>query len=301
MTTSDVVVAPAVLPEQAVVPRSVKLSWGALLGGLFVALGVWLLLTVLGLAVGLSAIDPNHPASVKTAGITTGIWSLLVPLVALFVGGIVAARTAGIVDRPTGAIHGAVLWSLATLLGVVLTGAVVRGVIQTAGSIAGSAAATMGAEGPRIAQGLGIDTSDLLAPINDRLMSEGKPPLEPEQLQAAIRDATMMAMQEGRFDKETFARALSDTTALSQADARDVANRIEAQARSQAASVQHGALQAADTTGHAMWWVFLGMTLSLASAVLGSTIGVSRKQRIAARATPVPVAPSHVPPRVVHP
>lgn len=294
MTTSDVVVTPAVVPER-VLPRSVKLSWGALLGGLFVALGVWLLLTVLGLAVGLSAIDPNRPATLKIAGMTTGIWSLAVPLVAMFIGGVVAARTAGIVDRAAGAIHGAVLWSLATLLGVVLAGAVVRGVIDVAGNVAGQAAVTLGGggmEGPRP-----IDVNELLAPINDRLMAEGKPPLHPEELQAALRDATMMAMQSGRFDRETFTRVLSDETALSQADASDVADRIEAQIRAQATTVQRGALKAADTTGHAMGWVFVGMTLSLVSAVLGATIGVSRKQRAAARGAPVAV----LPPQPVHP
>ncbi len=297
MTTSDVVVAPAALPEQAVPPRVVKLSWGALFGGMFAALGVWLLLTVLGLAIGLSAIDPSRPASTKIAGLTTGIASLIVPLVALFVGGLVAARAAGIVDRATGAIHGAVMWSLATILGVVLTGAVLRGVIDTAGGVAGAAASALGSAGPRFAHGVGIDTSDLVGPINERLLSEGKLPIRPERLQAAIRDSAGMAMQDGQFDKDTFARALSDETGLSEAGASDIADRIEAQVRMQVDEMRRGALQAADATGHAMWWVFLGMTLSLASAVLGATIGVSRKQRMAARGVPIAV----VEPQPVHP
>lgn len=302
MTTQDVVVAPVAVSERAVARRVVKLSWGALLGAMVVALGVWLLLTVLGLAIGLSAIDPDHPASAKTAGMTTGIWSLVVPLVALFIGGVVAARTAGIVDRSAGAIHGAVLWSLATLLGVVLTGAVLRGVITSAGGMAVPAAAAMQHGGaPGAARGLAIDTSDLVGPINERLMSEGKAPLRPEQLQAVIRDAASMALQDGRFDKEIFARALSDETDLALADARIVADRIEAQVRLQVGAMsdelQRGALQAADATGKALWWVFAAMTLSLASAVLGATIGVTRKRRVVERGGPVAV----IEPHVVHP
>lgn len=291
MATQDVMVAPAALPERVVPRPVVKLSWGSILGGLVVALGVWLMLTVLGLAIGLSAVDPNQPATLKTAGMTTGIWSLVVPLVALFVGGVVASRTAGIVDRPAGAIHGAVLWAFATIIAVVMTGAVVRGIADLAGSIGGTAASAIGSQAPS------IDATDLVGPINDRLAAEGKPPIAPEQLQAAMRDAASMAIQQGRFDKETFARALSQDTALSRTDARDIADRIEAQVRTQTQQVERGALQAADTTGKAMWWVFFGMTLSLVTAVAGATIGVSRKQRVAASSGPVAVVDRHV----VHP
>src|SRR5690349_14919798 len=96
----------------------VKLSWAAIFGGTIVALGLWVLLCSLGLALGLSAIDPANPGSARAAGIGTGVWSLVAPLIALFIGGMVASRTAGIVDRVGGAIHGAVLWSLATIVGV---------------------------------------------------------------------------------------------------------------------------------------------------------------------------------------
>src|SRR3954462_9804860 len=80
----------------------IKLSWSAIFGGVVAALGIWALLYALGLALGLSAIDPNNPESAKPSGIFTGIWSLVVPLIALFIGGMVAGRGAGLIHRGGG-------------------------------------------------------------------------------------------------------------------------------------------------------------------------------------------------------
>src|SRR5262245_19582772 len=91
-----------------------RMSWGAIFAGAVSALGLWALLYVFGLAIGLSTIGEN---SVKPASVFTGIWALITPLVALFVGGWVAGRGAGIVTRPVGGVHGLVVWALTTLAG----------------------------------------------------------------------------------------------------------------------------------------------------------------------------------------
>src|SRR3954453_4415337 len=96
------------------------ISWGAVFGGTFVALGVWILLHTLGLAAGLTAIDPDNARSLKGVGIGAGICSMIAPLIALFAGGFVGSRTAGVIDRGTGALHGAVMWGLTTVAGVLL-------------------------------------------------------------------------------------------------------------------------------------------------------------------------------------
>jgi hypothetical protein len=100
-----------------VVTSPVALRWGAIFGGAIAALAMWLLLYALGLALGLSTIDPNRPDTVRSSGLFTGIWGLVTPLVALFVGGLVASRGAGTIDRASGALHGLVVWSFATVLG----------------------------------------------------------------------------------------------------------------------------------------------------------------------------------------
>jgi hypothetical protein len=110
-------------------PAQFRISWGAIFGGALVALGVWLLLHTLGVAAGLTAIDPNNPRSLRGVGIGTGIWSIIAPLIAMFIGGYVAARSAGVVERGLGALHGAVLWGLTTVGGAVMLGLALASVV----------------------------------------------------------------------------------------------------------------------------------------------------------------------------
>lgn len=275
----------------------VRISWRAVFAGIVVALGVWLLLTVLGLAIGLSSIDPNQPSSAKPAGIVTGIWSLVVPLIALFVGGVVTATSAVIVDRLSGVLHGAVMWSAVTLASVLLIGSVVRAIggmafeaTSAVATGAGSIAAAGARGGPDVASALGIDTSDLVAPINQRLRDEGKPTITATQLNAAARDAAQRAVREGRVDRDVLATSIAQNTRLSRADVDDLANRvadrIDAKRSEVTQDIRTGALQAADTTGKALWWVFFGMLFGLGSSILGATIGVKQRQR---RIVPEPI------------
>jgi hypothetical protein len=286
-----------------------KLSWGAILGGTFVALGTWILLYSLGLALGLSSVDPNNPGSVRGAGIGTGIWSLIAPLIALFVGGLVASRTAGVVDKTGGALHGAVLWGLTTLAGVAVMGMVLSSLLgavfnvgKTAVSATGSAiagAASQGDAAGNIAQSFGLNAEDALAPVNQRLRQEGKPAITANQLQAATKDVLNTSIRQGKLDRELLVNSIAQNTNLSRQDAQDVAGRVETQfnqtlgqAKGKAGElgqqVQQGALKAADTTGRVFWGVFGALLLGLISAVLGSTLGVSKRQRYHAAGAVVP-------------
>jgi hypothetical protein len=296
-------------PIEAIPGVPFKLSWGAIFGGTFVALGVWLLLYALGLALGLSAVNPADPGSAKSAGIVTGIWSLIAPLIALFVGGVVASRTAGVVDKTGGALHGAVLWGLTTLVGVVLMGMVLSSLVgaafnvgKTAVGAAGtviSGAASQGGQLGNIAKSFGLDANDALAPVNQRLRQEGKPAITAAQLEAATKDVINTAVRQGRLDRELLVNSIAQNTALSGQDTKDIADRIEAQwaqAESQVSQkageigqqVQQGALKAADTTGHVFWGVFFALLLGLVSSILGATLGVSKRQRFYASGTVVP-------------
>lgn len=281
----------------------VKLSWGAIFGGTFVALGVWVLLYTLGMAIGLSAVDTEEGLGrILTPGIGTGLWSLITPLVALFIGGLVASRAAGIMDKVGGAIHGAVIWGLTTVLAVVLVawglnalvGAAVR-VGQTAVGITGAAVTGAVQGGPDVAQTLGLNAQDLLAPINQQRQARGEPPVTPQQLQAALQDAANTAVRQGRLDRELLIGSLTRNTALNRQEAEQLATTVEqrwGQAQQQIGQVgrqvQQGVVTVANTTGRALWFLFFSQLLSLASAVLGASLGVTKRQRRLAAERVVP-------------
>jgi hypothetical protein len=305
----------------------VKLSWGAIFGGTFVALGVWVLLYTLGLAIGLSGVDPERPFADMAPGVGSGLWALLTPVVALFVGGFVAARTAGIVDRSSGAIHGSVIWGLTTVLVVVLAAWGVRTLVGTAlgvgrtavgatgGAIAGLAQGAA-AGGQNLLQLLGIDAQDLLAPVNQQLIAQGQQPVTAAQLESALQAAATTAVREGRLDRELLVTSVAQNTNLSRQGAEQVATRIEAQVgdlgqrlgqlgQQVGTQVQEGVAAAAQATGTAFWFLFFSQLLSLISSVLGASIGVTKRQRIAAEhvapISPVPPASGPPPRREVYP
>jgi hypothetical protein len=107
-------------------------SWGALFAGAVAALGVWILLYALGVALGLSTVDPNDRDTLRASGIFTGVWGLAAPLIALFIGGLVAGRSAGVLGRGGGALHGLVVWSLTALGGLYLVATLFGNVLGSA-------------------------------------------------------------------------------------------------------------------------------------------------------------------------
>jgi hypothetical protein len=271
-----------------------RVSWGAILGGAFSALGLWLLLYAFGLAVGLSSVDPNNTGSLKGSGIFTGIWSIVAPLIALFVGGMVAGHLAGVFSRGYGALHGFVMWGLVTVAGAFMVGGIISSVASGAAAVGktvvqGGGQALKGVAGNLGggAEGLGLDWNDALAPVNQRLQAEGKPTVTAEQMQATTKDAVQGSIRAGRFERPQFEQALAANTALSPSDVQDVSQRIEQQfdrtsgalkARAQGAAdtARAGALKAADVTGKAFWGVFGALALGLLAALGGGALGVPR-------------------------
>jgi hypothetical protein len=283
-------------------------SWGAVFAGAFVGLGIWVLLHILGMGIGMTAIDPDDSGSLRGVGIGTGIWSLIAPLIGLFVGGLVAARVAGPLDRLNGAIHGAVVWALAALTGLTIlfmvVSSVLGGVVRTTGqAIAGVGQAAGGAAGDpeSTLATLGLRPDDLVAPLNQRLREEGKPAVTSEQIVAAAQTALRRAVREGRLDRELLVQSIARETNLSRADAEELAGGIEQRWNEQSAAMgprmeraEGAVLQAAETTGKGLLALFAALALGLVAAIGGAAVGVSQAQRRAATRVDAPaMGPPH--------
>lgn len=272
-------------------PEAFRISWGAVFAGTFVALGVWILLHALGMAAGLTAIDADDPSSLRGVGIGTGIWSIIAPLIALFVGGFVATRSTGVIHRGLGALHGAVLWGLTTVLGALLVAMAIASVVSAGVQLGRAGAGAAARMGP-MADALNLDFDDALAPINQRLQAQGSPPLTSAQISAATRDVVQSAVRTGRIDRAALVNALDQNTALSRPDAEQLATRMEAQIDQSATRLQQQGLRAAEATGKAFWGVFLALLLGLISAIVGGVAGVTRRQRaVSLPMTPAPLIP----------
>jgi hypothetical protein len=269
----------------SVVPR---VSWAAIFAGAFISIGTWMLLHILGLGIGLTAIDPNDPNSLRGVGIGTGLWSLIAPILALFVGGLVMGRLAGPLHRFRGAIHGAILWSVVTVVSMLLLVTALSALVGNAARVGMRTTAGIAGAGQSVdladLNALGLSGDDLLAPVNRRLAAEGKPTVSASQVTAAARDALRRSVRQGRVDRATLVSALAANTPLTRNDAEEVAatitqrwNQEYAAAGASAQRLQEEALQAAETTGKALVGFFFALLLALASAIAGATVGVVRE------------------------
>lgn len=102
-------------PGTALELRRDLIRWGPVLAGVAVALATIVFLSVLGAAIGLGA---GPGVDFLTAA---GIWSAIVMIIGLFLGGWVAAATSAIGGRLEGAFDGVMVWATLLVIGLILS------------------------------------------------------------------------------------------------------------------------------------------------------------------------------------
>lgn len=115
-----------------------RVRWGSVVAGLFAALSTLAVLSVLGLAVGLSSYDAGDRA--RTFGFGAGWWGAISALLAFAVGGWLAARTAAVRGNNNGMLQGAMVWMVAVPMLVYLVGSLLSSTLNAAGQVAGASA-----------------------------------------------------------------------------------------------------------------------------------------------------------------
>lgn len=171
-----------------------RVSWGAVLAGCVLALVTYLVLSILGTAIGLSTLDLVHQSR-PLEGFSTGtlVWLLVSTLVSIFVGGYVA----GLFAISRGALHGLLSWAITTLLTVWLlagmvsstlsatTGLVGKGLSLVGNGVAASAPKAVDAlKGQLAEQGIQIDWQSLRGELDTLMRQSGKAELQPGAIQA---------------------------------------------------------------------------------------------------------------------
>ncbi len=198
-----------------------RVSWAAVLAGVTVALVSQLLLGVLGIAIGASAIDPLHEAD-PTRGLGTGagIWFVLSGLISLFAGGWTAGRLAGIHRTVDSSLHGVLTWGVTTLFTFYLlttgVGAIIGGAARALGQGASLVGQGMASASPQVGDAIrgqlkdsGIDIDSIKQSASDLMKQTGKSELQPDALQKKADDATTDA-------KNTAGSAAADPQAAGQ-------------------------------------------------------------------------------------
>jgi len=141
----------ATVESHDLLPVHGRVSWSAIFAGAVVALASYLLLSVLGVALGLSI---SNRVGDRELGIGALIWVIVTTQAALFLGGWVTSQCTVGETKTEAAVYGVLLWGLvfAVLMGLMASG--VRMGIS----------ATMGvANSPVVAQAANLSNEDLRA------------------------------------------------------------------------------------------------------------------------------------------
>ena len=106
-------------PDVSVVSAMDRIRWSSILAGLFTVLASLTILTVFGIALGLSTFDANQP---QNFGIGAGVYGIISALIAFGLGGYMAARTTAVAGRGNAILNGAMVWIVTIPLIVNLLG-----------------------------------------------------------------------------------------------------------------------------------------------------------------------------------
>jgi hypothetical protein len=128
--------APTTLVGENFLPARNRVQWGPILAGVITALVSFLLLTILGFALGASVLDPANTAG--EIGAWAGVWGAISAVVAFVVGGWIAARTAAVDGTFAGLINGLMVGATGLLFIIWLTASGLGNLFGTIGSTVGS-------------------------------------------------------------------------------------------------------------------------------------------------------------------
>lgn len=236
-----------------VVTPTDRVRWASVLAGIFTTLASLIVFTVLGIAIGAAAFDPNEPSNL---GLGTGIYSIITGILSFLFGGFVAARSAAVAGRNNGLLNGAMVWIVTTVLVLNMLGAGLGTLIGATTSAAADAAAEVAGQ------------------VANQAVTGATGA-------AAVGSTGAGAADAGTTGADTTGTAGGDTTGATVGDqAAAAANQIQ----NQVANVPDAQVeQAADTVSRGAWMALLAMGLTAGAAILGGVMGARpRRSEMAA-------------------
>ena len=271
----------------------VRISWAAIIAGVILVIATQLLLSMIGIGVGLGMVDPTAGGTPGAGnfGIGAGVWWLVSSLIALAFGAYAASWLAGLDNRFDGVLHGLVIWGISTLLTFYLLTSAVGGLIGGAFSVVGSGLSAAGsgisAAAPKVAEAAGVGPDVLQQQAQAYLQPASPDPanMTPQEAQKAI--ASELPKLTTGTDAESAAakdRIINITAAQANISKEEATQRFnEAQARAVKAkneAIQKAKVAADKSAAAASTGSFLGaaaLLLGAIAAAIGGAISIRRR------------------------
>jgi hypothetical protein len=273
-----------------------RISWGAVLAGAAIVIAVHVSLSLLGLGIGLFTVDPaaGDTPGATSFGLGAGIWWVVSNLIALVIGGYVAARLSGMPLRGDGIIHGVLTWAVTLLITLYLVTTSVGTIVGGAFNIVGSTLSTLGqgvAEAvPQALDAAGMSPEQIQQQAEELLRPEQPGQLSAEQARSELVDALRQMLtgseQEAAQAQERATTLIAQQARISPEQAKQRIDQMTAEVQRRADQAAAEATEAADATASAAsWasiWAFVAFVLGAAAGALGGSMGTRSRIESAA-------------------
>jgi hypothetical protein len=288
-----------VVETGATAPSWVKrVSWGAIFAGLFVTIVIQIMLTLLGVAVGLATVHPTQEQEpARGLALGSAIWLVVSGLISIWLGGCVAGRLSGGPRRADGMLHGIVTWSVSTVAMLALMATSLGAALGGIGSLLSNAVGNteQGSDSGLASLSQGVKE------LKDNLQPTGRTDNDNQEnslTSMAAKDPKLgaaVARMETQRTPEARERVTSILTAqhgMDQAQAEQLVNQWDQQIQQTKAQAGQKAREFGETAARGIskgaLWGFIAMFLGLLAAAWGGWSGVaSLPRRVAAVATAV--------------
>jgi hypothetical protein len=256
-----------------------RISWGAVLAGVVVALVVQLLLNMLGVGIGAATLDPvtgDNP-SASSLSLGAAIWFAVAGILAALAGGYAAGRLAGAPRESTAAWHGLTTWAVSTLVILYLlttaVGGIIGGAYRGMASVIGGTGSVTGTAAQTAAQAAVPNLSRMSDPFSSieqsvRSATGGNDPgALTDAAVAAVRAAVTGDAQKADEARDRAAQSLAKAQNVPVDQARAQVEQYESQFRQAANEARQQAAQAAEVAAKT---VSRGALLGAISLILGA-------------------------------
>lgn len=238
------------------------IRWTAIFAGLAGGLASYMLLSLLGVAVGLTAVDPQSTDPVGTVPVATGIWTGISMLVGAFIGGYLSGRMSGLFRRADGMLHGFVGWGSTTLLFAVLMTTALGAALGGTFKILGQALA-VGTQATATA----APSQDLTSRLSSIITGSAEANVTPESI-ASVRQHL------AANDRQAAVGVMVNEMGFTQERANQIVGQLQPLMGPQGEqNVRDATEQATNALSTASWWLFAGLLLSLGLGLLGGLLG----------------------------
>lgn len=267
-----------------------RVAWSAIFGGTLIMLITLMLLSLLGVGVGIGSINQMEESQ-PLQGVGTGalIWWIISNILAVFAGAHTAARLTNVSYQYSGIAHGVLAWSLYTLISFLLMTSSIGGIISGVGGAVSKGLSAVGvgvSELSSLADQVNADRMNRL--IQDALAEDQE--LGSETTRGKQFDIDIMAVGREVFTKDgeintninraELEQSVARNSTLSKQDAKSASDvimrefeQIEKEYQQMKEKAKETAYEVAEAVSKAAIWSFVALLLGVITAAFGGYLG----------------------------